>query len=574
MPHQIEALGQAVYESTRRTMEGAWPVPATEAGLLELVSAALIHVEGTVEGFRQLGEVSVDCQKGCSFCCWLRIDVRAHEVFLILRHIESAWGAEEVVALRAGARITREALRGLDAAGREAVHQPCLLLRDGQCSVYEVRPAACRRYLSGSVAACESLWKGDPTDREIQDPLLAETGRYAATAVHNTFVEKGYDGYSYDLPLALAEALEDPESLTRWLGGGKAFSSGAESRTPPGFSQTAALAGLKASLAAARAAAGLGLVFLAGGSAPLCAEQPPAAAPVAIETPFTATPGDHVRTMTVDGLQRSCVIHLPPGLDMGKHAALVLMIHGAAMNARMMQGFSGMNAQADAAGFIAVYPNGTGMADTFLTWNSGGLGPARKKPDDVAFLSALLDDLIKILKVDPRRIYAAGMSNGGMMCYRLAAEMSHRIAAIAAVAGTASPTNPPPGRPVPVIHFHGTDDRVVPYAGPQKRDPHGMSFQSVAETITAWVRINGCPAVPVIRTVPDRFADGTTVGITTYEPGRQGAEVVLVDIIGGGHTWPGQQPALSLIGKSTREISANRLIWDFFQKHPLPIPGQ
>ena len=84
MPHQIEALGQAVYESTRRTMEGAWPLPATEAGLLELVSAALIHVEGTVEGFRQLGEVSVDCQKGCSFCCWLRIDVRAQRPVLRL----------------------------------------------------------------------------------------------------------------------------------------------------------------------------------------------------------------------------------------------------------------------------------------------------------------------------------------------------------------------------------------------------------------------------------------------------------------------------------------------------------
>ena len=579
MPHQIEALGQAIYESTRRTVEEAWPVPETEAGLLGLVSAALTHVEGTVDGFRQLGEIRVDCQKGCSFCCWLRIDVRAHEVFLILREIESAWGAEEVAALRAGAWITRGALRGLDAAGREAVNRPCLLLRDGLCSVYGVRPAACRRYLSGSVAACESLWKGDPTDRQIQHPLLAETGRYAATALHNTFVEKGYDGYSYDLPPALAEALEDPECRTRWLAGGKAFSVAAESWTPPGFSQTTALAGLRTSLAAAatKLALVIGLVFLSGGTATLRAQPPAAASPDAgavPEAPFSATPGDHVRKVTVDGLVRSCVIHLPPGLDLAKPAPLVLMIHGAAMNAPMMERFSGMNAQADAAGFIAVYPNGTGFANTILTWNSGGLGPARQKPDDVAFLSALLDDLTKILNVDPRRIYAAGMSNGGMMSYRLAAEMSDRIAAIAAVGGTLALTDPRPSRPVPVIHFHGTDDGIVPYAGPGKRDPQGMSFRSVPDTIATWVKLTTCPPAPVIRTVPDRFEDGTTVRVTTYGPGLQGTEVVLVDITGGGHTWPGQQPAVSLIGKSTREISANRMIWDFFRKHPLPLPSE
>ena len=79
-----------------------------------------------------------------------------------------------------------------------------------------------------------------------------------------------------------------------------------------------------------------------------------------------------------------------------------------------------------------------------------------------------------------------------------------------------------------------------------------------------------CPRLPVIREVPDRHDDGTTVRFTTYGPGLQNAEVVLVDIIGGGHTWPGQQPGLSLIGKSTREISANRMIWDFFEKHPMP----
>jgi polyhydroxybutyrate depolymerase len=240
------------------------------------------------------------------------------------------------------------------------------------------------------------------------------------------------------------------------------------------------------------------------------------------------------------------------------------------MNAQMMVSFSGMNAQADVSRFIAVYPNGTGWQNTLLRWNSGGIGPEQQTPDDVAFLRALLDDLAAALKVDPRRVFAAGLSNGGMMSYRLATEMSDRIAAIAAVGGTLTVRNPQPARAVPAIHFHGTDDRIVPYTGPTRRHPSGISFQSVPETIAAWVKLTGCPDRPVVQEVPDQFDDGTTVKITTYGPGRQGAEVVLVDVNGGGHTWPGKQPAVSLIGKSTREISANRMIWEFFQKHPLP----
>jgi polyhydroxybutyrate depolymerase len=272
----------------------------------------------------------------------------------------------------------------------------------------------------------------------------------------------------------------------------------------------------------------------------------------------------------VEGVERSCLVHIPPRLDLSQPSPLVLVLHGAAMNAQMMASFSGMNAQADVSRFIAVYPNGTGWQNTLLRWNSGGIGPEQQKPDDVAFLRALLDDLAAALKVDPRRVFAAGLSNGGMMSYRLATEMSDRIAAIAAVGGTLTVPDPQPARAVPAIHFHGTDDRIVPYTGPARRHPSGISFQSVPETIAAWVKLTGCPDRPVVQEVPDQFDDGTTVKITTYGPGRQGAEVVLVDVNGGGHTWPGKQPAVSLIGKSTREISANRMIWEFFQKHPLP----
>jgi polyhydroxybutyrate depolymerase len=285
-----------------------------------------------------------------------------------------------------------------------------------------------------------------------------------------------------------------------------------------------------------------------------------------------ASPGDFPGRLTVAGLERTWTLHIPPGMKPDQPAPLVLALHGAAMNAQSMASFSGLNAMADEAKFLLAYPNGTGLAGTLLVWNSGGLGPAREKPDDVGFIRELLDHLAGKLPVDAGRVYAAGLSNGGMMAYRLAAEMPERIAAIAAVGGTLTLTDPKPKRAVPVIHFHGTKDRIVPYAGPDPKSGGRMKFLSVADTIRIQVKLTGCPAQPVVREVPDQFDDGTTVRLSTYGPGRQGAEVVLVDVIGGGHTWPGEQPGVSFIGRSTREISANQMLWAFFQKHPMPSP--
>jgi polyhydroxybutyrate depolymerase len=149
-------------------------------------------------------------------------------------------------------------------------------------------------------------------------------------------------------------------------------------------------------------------------------------------------PGDHFRKLTVDGRERSYFLHLPPRDDADKPLPLVLAFHGAGTNAPIMAFASGLSAKADKEGFAVVYPNGTGEGDLLLVWNSGGFrgANARGRPDDVAFVEAVRDDLASIAAVDPKRVYATGMSNGGMMCYRLAAELADRIAAIAPVAGT------------------------------------------------------------------------------------------------------------------------------------------
>jgi polyhydroxybutyrate depolymerase len=251
---------------------------------------------------------------------------------------------------------------------------------------------------------------------------------------------------------------------------------------------------------------------------------------------------------------------------------VVLIFHGGASNAEQMVRFSGMNDKADNAGFIAVYPNGTGRDDKLLTWNGGNCcGFAMEKNiDDVAFTRDLLDDLSKVAKIDAKRVYATGMSNGGIMCYRLASELSDRIAAIAPVSGTMGTEKCTPKRPVSIMHFHGTEDEFVPYKGGKgEKSLSQTDFKSVEQTVSAWLKADGCKDEAKEDKIPDKAKDGTPIVRKTYGPGKNDTEVVVITIEGGGHTWPGREPALKYLGKSTKNISANDAMWEFFEKHPM-----
>jgi polyhydroxybutyrate depolymerase len=282
-------------------------------------------------------------------------------------------------------------------------------------------------------------------------------------------------------------------------------------------------------------------------------------------------PGLHTRNLDVDGRSRSAIVYVPRQATATKPLPVVLCFHGGASYAERQMSYSGLNEKADAARFIVVYPSGTGAIARLLTWNSGNCcGSARRqKVNDVAFVEALLDDLAKTTKIDEKRIFATGISNGGMMCYELAARLSHRIAAIAPVAGPMGTENCSPKHPVSIIHFHGTKDEFAAFnGGPGKKSRTGTDFFSVKHTMDRWVKANGCGTTPAVSKMPNKADDGMTVTRKRWTGGKDGAEVVLYQIDGGGHTWPGRTVRLKFLGPVTMDISANDLMWDFFQKHP------
>jgi polyhydroxybutyrate depolymerase len=282
--------------------------------------------------------------------------------------------------------------------------------------------------------------------------------------------------------------------------------------------------------------------------------------------------GDHTRTLQHGGRTRSYIIHIPPKHDPQRPAPVVLAFHGGGSNAAQMIGFCGLSDKADKEGFVVVYPNGTGRRERMLTWNGGNCCAYAmlNRVDDVGFTRALLDDLATVVNVDAKRVFATGISNGGILCYRLAAELSDRIAAIAPVAGTMGTVNCHPRRPVSVIHFHGTADEFLPFGGGfGPKSVAKVLFRSVDQSVLAWVKADGCPEKPVVADLPDKAHDGTTVQRRTYGPGKDGAQVVLLVINGGGHTWPGRDPKIGFLGKSTKNVSANDQMWEFFQRHPM-----
>ncbi len=286
---------------------------------------------------------------------------------------------------------------------------------------------------------------------------------------------------------------------------------------------------------------------------------------------FNASPlvsTNAVQTLTVDGLRRSYILHIPVPYDNSHPIPLVFDFHGGLGNAESQMRTSGFNALADEKTFIVVYPNGSGLlGDKLLTWNGGTCCGYSVKHDidDVGFIRTLLANIESSYKVDPKRIYATGLSNGGIFSYRLACDASDLFAAIGPVSGTLNDSPCEPKEPVSVIHFHGTADEHVPYnGGVGDESLTDVPFTSVKDSIDFWVKFDQCAAIPQTETFSDIQHD-------VYSKCANGTAVELYTILGGKHAWPGSSgPAWPGGDQPTQSISATRLIWDFFSAHPKP----
>jgi polyhydroxybutyrate depolymerase len=300
-------------------------------------------------------------------------------------------------------------------------------------------------------------------------------------------------------------------------------------------------------------------------------------------------PGDQQITIEFGGGTREYLVHVPAGAENGKRLPVVFNFHGGGSDAPAEKAYSQMDATADRHRFVVVYPQGTPPApgvQSLRTWNAGECcGPARREQvDDVGFTLAVLDDLAGRTPVDRRRVYATGISNGGMMAYRLAADASKRVAAIASVAGQVEVTKFAPGRPVAVMEFHSVDDPRALYNGGLGPPFPGTAIQNqfapVQEGIDRWVAHDGCGRAPrtaaTVRGAAGSPDEAETATRITYAPCKQGTEVVLWKLTGAGHVWPGTPinisgtPRGAVLGEPTNLVDANEVMWEFFSKHPLP----
>ncbi len=276
--------------------------------------------------------------------------------------------------------------------------------------------------------------------------------------------------------------------------------------------------------------------------------------------------------LSFGGIQRYYLLHVPSSYDGTKPVPLVIVLHGGGGKAEGAVRMADMDPRSDKQGFIVVYPNGTSpMKDRFFTWNSFlCCGYAlQNKIDDVGFINALLDELEKNYSIDSTRIFATGLSNGGMMTYKLGCELSDRIAAIAPVAGALDTDDPDAAYPVSAIIFHGTADLHVLYDGgvPKKAfDKHPRTDKPVSYAVSYWVKRDGCSPTPKTEKFGSIIHD-------TYSGGIDGTEVQLYTIVGQGHAWPGGKPGIhnSNVDPPTQEISATDLMLDFFMKHPKTV---
>lgn len=298
-------------------------------------------------------------------------------------------------------------------------------------------------------------------------------------------------------------------------------------------------------------------------------QKPAPTANANVQDPITK-PGTYTFAIQHGGLTRRYMIHVPASYDPAKPTALLFALHGGGGHMEYQANDTGYGqiSAAEKYGFVAVFPNGYSKFDSgrLATWNAGNCcGASRDRNiDDAGFIRQIFGNLSRQMPIDRNRVYATGMSNGGLMSYRLACEMSDVFRAIAPVAGTDNTRSCNPSQPVSVLHIHAKNDTHVLFSGGVGPDSVSKEvitdFTSVPDTIVKWVKLNGCT------TTAKRILEKEGAYCDLYSPCRDNTEVQLCVTEAGGHSWPGGTKKRSSEGPS-KAISANEVMWEFFRRH-------
>jgi len=306
-------------------------------------------------------------------------------------------------------------------------------------------------------------------------------------------------------------------------------------------------------LAAAAASAALALVVVLLSGCGIVRPGSPAPNGSAGSQAAAIPVGNSSRTLQIDGQTRTYLIHRPAALDASP--ALVMMLHGGFGSAPQAEKSYGWDAEADAQRFVVVYPDGDGRA-----WNVGGGccgAPGRTNVDDVAFLAAVVHDVELALPIDPARVFATGISNGGMMAYRLACDTS-LFAAIGPDSATLLGDCPSP-HPVSVLAIHGTADQNIPYDGGEGSGFAKIDGPSIPSVNQLWRTADGCDP-------PTSSVSGDVTTSIASCPSRRTVE--LITIAGAGHQWPGSTKGRQGADTPYPGLNATQVIWEFFAAHP------
>jgi polyhydroxybutyrate depolymerase len=272
--------------------------------------------------------------------------------------------------------------------------------------------------------------------------------------------------------------------------------------------------------------------------------------------------------VTADGHTRTYAIHVPAGYDANKTYPLVLLFHGGYGSGARILSTTQFAAKADREGFIVVAPDGIDRH-----WNDGKA--ANPTIDDVGFVRQLIKMLESRFGINPKRIYATGISNGGEFTERLGCELSDTLAAIGTAAGPIAAnllSSCKPG-PIAVVGIQGTADPLAPLNGGQAGGGYAMAkggvAASAAQTMKLWAAVNGCNQTAKVTNIPPSVNDGTRVAKYDYPACAAGTNVVYYIVQGMGHGWPPRQGALdsAVTGPISHNINATDVMWGFFRDH-------